>query len=444
MKHREGKFVQSNLHKTGILLNFGSRRYICTSNLWFIGLFFCAAALDFTQPRKERRGDCGVLDDGIRLPVRRRRGSSRQGHAFWGAKMVRRLDDIGYLDANMFDAALGEVEFEHVLKKIIEHFGAGGGVIFELNRKTGEISNWIGPGLEGGAQDYIEHLNAINPRMRYSLRHAPGHVMYEGVFTNDHAMDRNEFYDAIHRLSGFRYFLGSRLYDEGDVSVFHSVEFTPKHGHPEKDKINTFVRTSSNLGKAWKLAKTQAADEANDGDQFVFRHLPWAIFAVDENGRVTPQNGPGQDFVYRGPMSLVDGRLISGSTDLNNAISVFLKRAISGQSGSMPLPLGDESLPLIMQSLPVPDRRTAFLFIRDARQSTGFFSKVLPGLFGLTAAEIRIVNVLAEGRDLQSVADNLQLSRNTVRNHLQAIYGKTGTSNRVELLTQLMGLIDNA
>lgn len=363
----------------------------------------------------------------------------------WGTYAVRRLDDIGYLDANMFDAALGEVEFDHVLKKIIEHFGAGGGVIFELNRKTGEISNWIGPGLEGGAQDYIEHLNAINPRMRYSLRHAPGHVMYEGVFTNEHAMDRNEFYDAIQRLSGFRYFLGSRLYDEGDVSVFHSVEFTPKHGHPEKEKINTFVRTSANLGKAWKLAKTQSAGEETDGNQFVFQHLPWAIFAVDQNGQVTPQNGPGRDFVYRGgPMSLVEGRFISGSNDLNNTISVFLRRAVSGQSGSMPLPVGDGALPLIMQSLSVPGRQAAFLFIRDARQSGGFFSEILPGLFGLTAAEVRIVNVLTEGRDLQSVADDLRLSRNTVRNHLQAIYGKTGTSNRVELLTQLMGLIDNS
>jgi len=345
----------------------------------------------------------------------------------------------------MFDAALGEVEFKHVLKKIIEHFGAGGGVIFELNRKTGEISNWIGPGLEDGAQDYIEHLNAINPRMRYSLRHAPGHVTYEGLFTNEQAMDRSEFYDAIQRITGVRYFLGSRLYDEGDISVFHSVEFTPKHGHPEKDKINTFMRTSANLAKAWKLAKTQATGAAGDSGQFVFEHLPWAIFSVDQNGQVTPQNGPGRNFVYgSGPMALVDGRLVSGSNHLNSAISVFLKRAISGQSGSMPLPVGDGTLPLIMQSLPVPDRRTAFLFIRDARQSAGFFSKVLPGLFGLTPAEIRIVNVLAEGRDLQSVADDLQLSRNTVRNHLQAIYGKTGTSNRVELLTQLMGLIDNA
>lgn len=358
---------------------------------------------------------------------------------------MRRLDDIGYLDANMFDAALGEVEFDHVLKKIIEHFGAGGGVIFELNRKTGEISNWIGPGLESGAQNYIEHLNAINPRMRYSLRHAPGRVTYEGLFTNEQSMDRSEFYDAILRVSGVRYFLGSRLYDEGDVSVFHSVEFTPKHGHPEKEKINTFVRTSTNLAKAWKLAKTQATGEAGDGSQFVFQHLPWAIFAVDRNGHVTPQNGPGQDFAFKGgPISLVEGRFISASDDLNAAIAAFLKRAVSGQSGAMPLPLGDGSLPLIMQSLPSPDRQSAFLFIRDARQSAGFFTKILPELFGLTAAEVRIVNVLAEGSDLQSVADDLRLSRNTVRNHLQAIYGKTGTSNRVELLTQLLGLIDNS
>ncbi len=356
---------------------------------------------------------------------------------------MSKIEDTAKLDAFMFDAALGDVTFEQLIRKIASHFDGGGGVIFELNRKTGAISNWIGPGLEGGAQDYIEYLNSINPRMRYSLRHAPGHVAYDGLCLSETAMDRHEFYDAILRAAGTRYFLGSRLYDEGDISVFHSVEFDPSHGHPQKDEINVFARTARNLGKAWKLAKTQDRLSNSNNEGFVFEHLPWAIFSVDQKAQVAPVNQKAKTFVFSdGPMSLVEGRLLTSGNSVNNTIMNFVKRAIAGHAGSIALPMENSSARLILQSLPHPGKQSAFLFIRDTRQTSSLFEHVLPDLFGLSAAEIRIVNVLAQGKDLQTVAEVLQISRNTVRNHLQSIFKKTNTQSQPELLVQIMGLID--
>lgn len=354
-----------------------------------------------------------------------------------------RIGDTGHIDADMFDAALGDVSFDRALKNLIGHFSGGGGVIFELNRATGAISNWVGPGLESGAQDYIERLNRINPRMRYSLRHAAGHVAFEGLFTTASSMDRSEFYDAILQLSGVRYFLGSRLYDEGDVSVFHSVEFAPGQGHPDQDKINAFTRTSRSLGKAWKLAKTQRGAARADSDEFVFEHLPWAIFSVDDQGRVAPENSSAGDFLVRnGDFSLVEGRLLTSSRKVNDRIQVFLGNALSGHSDAIALPAHNTNMPLVMQSLPVPARRMAYLFIRNPQHYSKVLEKMLPKLFGLTEAEVRVLGVLSRGQEQQSVADELQISRHTVRNQLQSIYRKTGTRNRGELLAQILGLIE--
>ena len=353
------------------------------------------------------------------------------------------LNRIELLETKLFDAALGELEFEQLLQSLIGHFGGSAGVIFELNRTTGEISNWVGPGLEAGERDYAEYLNGINPRMRFSLRHAPGQAVYEGLFTNETAMKRSEFYDAIMRLSGVRYFLGSRLYDDGDISVFHSIEFDARTGHPDRDKIDVFSKLSANLGKSWRLAKTRSEAAPAESGGFLFEHLPWAIFGIDHGGRISPQNAnAGELLASSGSLSLVEGRLLTASAKVNDALLAFAKSALSGHAASIALPIGPTGVPMIFQSLPVPGKHQAFLFVRNPLHSSDFLEKTALDIFGLTAMESRVLASLSRGNELQLVADELQLSRNTVRNHMSSIYRKTGARNRTDLLVRVLCLIE--
>jgi len=58
--------------------------------------------------------------------------------------------------------------------------------------------------------------------------------------------------------------------------------------------------------------------------------------------------------------------------------------------------------------------------------------------FALTPAEIRLAAHLANGGTLANFAKARALSRNTVRNQLQAIYCKTGTHRQAELVGLLL------
>jgi len=346
----------------------------------------------------------------------------------------------------MFDAALGTAEFVDVLALVNNHFGAGDGILFELNRKFGTIERFVAPGLvqETRAKDYLQHLNSINPRMRYSLRHAAGHVAYDGLFISESGMDGSEFYASMQQYHGFRYFLGSRLYDQGEISVFHAIQFTPNHGHPERDKIDVFAKTARNLGKAWKLARSQSPVRDTKPDRLLFDHLPWAVFSVDHDCRCAAENDAAHALLSRpGTLSLTEGRLRGGNSAINTEILTLSHRAISGQSGCMILPVADGGLPMILQSLAVPGRRHAYLFLRDPRQSYDFVERILPAFFNLSPAESRLIKALAGGGSLDAVAEELRLSYNTVRNQLQTIYGKTGARNRFELHSHILGLIDN-
>ena len=59
--------------------------------------------------------------------------------------------------------------------------------------------------------------------------------------------------------------------------------------------------------------------------------------------------------------------------------------------------------------------------------------------YGLSARELEILDLFAQGRSANWIADNLTISKNTVRSHLRAIYTKLDVHTRQELLDFLAG-----
>ena len=52
----------------------------------------------------------------------------------------------------------------------------------------------------------------------------------------------------------------------------------------------------------------------------------------------------------------------------------------------------------------------------------------------LSAREIEIIELVAEGLTNQEIADRLTISKRTVDNHVSNVFTKTGSKNRVALL----------
>ena len=56
----------------------------------------------------------------------------------------------------------------------------------------------------------------------------------------------------------------------------------------------------------------------------------------------------------------------------------------------------------------------------------------------LSAREIEIIELVAEGLTNQEIADRLTISKRTVDNHVSNVFTKTGSKNRVALLNWAM------
>jgi DNA-binding NarL/FixJ family response regulator len=54
----------------------------------------------------------------------------------------------------------------------------------------------------------------------------------------------------------------------------------------------------------------------------------------------------------------------------------------------------------------------------------------------ITAAELKVIHLVAEGMTNNAIADALHLSRLTVETHLKHIFSKLGLSNRAALAAQ--------
>ncbi len=361
-------------------------------------------------------------------------------------------NQIYQVHERLFAAAAGDISFGKVLEEVVSAFGGAGGVIFELNRKTGEISNWIGPGLEDGEKDYIDHLNSINPRMHYSLTHVPGHIIYESKFIDDRGIDRHEFYDAINKSNGVRYFLGSRLFDDGDTSVFHSIEFTKQHGHPDEEKIASFQRIAPAIGNAWKLASRNVnLDFSEHLNAWTPDHLPWSIFALSSNGAVLSVNRRARALLEEGNyVELHEGVLTVRDQISATSFEHAIRQGLAGHTSDTLLHAGEGKSPFIAQIVPANPEKIStrssiaiLVYVWNPMLQTRQFGNALTKLYKFTPAELSLATQLANGTDLNTAADHLNITRNTARNQLQKMFAKTGTHRQNEFLVQIMGILDH-
>lgn len=101
--------------------------------------------------------------------------------------------------------------------------------------------------------------------------------------------------------------------------------------------------------------------------------------------------------------------------------------------------LGGQGIPLsplssiIINGLIIAGVGQRIVGVRSARSVSGSAAAE----FGLTVREAEILPLLLEGASNEAIGERLNISPHTVKNHVTAIYRKTGTENRFNLLKSL-------
>lgn len=183
--------------------------------------------------------------------------------------------------------------------------------------------------------------------------------------------------------------------------------------------------------------------------------LSTGMALVDRDCRLLLANSSASRlFDFADGLTLSHGRIGAARRAQVEQLRDLVDRACAGRdedgvertlTGVMTIDRDDDVRPLSIMVAPVQlgdasaaSSRVAAIFIRDLEVRQSVPPEVLGKLFGLTPAEARVVVELVKGKRPQEVADDLNVSLNTVRNQLKQIFSKTNTGRQSELISLVL------
>ncbi len=167
--------------------------------------------------------------------------------------------------------------------------------------------------------------------------------------------------------------------------------------------------------------------------------FPVGVMMTDWDGRLRLANSRAQkilaerDSLFIDPTGLVRLFDRNSTTLLRQTMRQVRDGADSSCALNAPRRSGLAALSILV--VPVGHQPSgAALFLAAPEAPLSIAPATLGGLYGLTLAEARIVIALVAGQKLDEAAQASGTSPHTVRNHLKAIFRKTGTNRQAELV----------
>lgn len=142
-------------------------------------------------------------------------------------------------------------------------------------------------------------------------------------------------------------------------------------------------------------------------------------------------------------LGLSDSRLQFRCARLTQRFNQLLLKTVHSHPNqrSYTMAISQTSPPLTLLMVPATSEyqgRGALVYLYEREYRATINSALLISLFGLTASEAQLCELLALGLSREEIAEHTRRSIHTVRDHIKAIFSKTGTSRQSDLIAILL------
>jgi len=290
---------------------------------------------------------------------------------------------------------------------------------------------------ETGMREYVTEMSGLDPVFDWLQAH-PRAAFCESTATVP-APDYQTHEFVKWTRSRFGASLWDVFYSEPVDGLSFVVSYFAQPGawRPTTRQLALHSLFFENMERAVRLAVRPPNFAADDS----------ALIAIDASGRALSLSPRAEQLLAEGDDLVIRDRLLtaqSGETAarLRRAIHAALdpgSGAPIGRSIRIVRNGGRSDLFVVVSPFPsslghvprpAPQALVRIVEIDKGPERLGAHSH----LFGLSRREIEIASALLEGHSIESLAASLGLSRNTVRNHLQSLFRKTGTSRQADLV----------
>lgn len=348
-----------------------------------------------------------------------------------------------------FDAVADPAKWPAAFDMLARAMDAEGGLVFSTDKDL-PLLGGSSP-LSGMMDAYVrENWHPLNPR----VVPAPFRV-FDG-FIADHDLlagrdlSRDPYYQEFLKPHGLMWGTGTRLWlTEDQQPVLLTLERSAAAGQFSPTDLADLGQVRADLVRALSLTRTLGFRRL-DAMLVAWETIDRAVALLDGAGRLIRATRTFSAAIGDGLM-LRENRLEAIDDQDTSALAAALHAAArrtspAGGRRSLSLAIRRPSRrpPLVLDILPVPENWETTLIgarvlvhMRDLARAVQAQADLLRSAFSFSPREAELATLLTRGLDLSEAAEELGVTRPTVRSQLAALFSKTGTHRQVELVALL-------
>lgn len=309
--------------------------------------------------------------------------------------------------------------------------------------------------------DYLRTYNTIDSNAKLVMAQAPGEWVHCWEHFDEDIVAKDPFYQQFLIPYGGRYVAGCKVSQEGSLSVILGVHRGIGSLPFDSAEKQLCARLARHLTDALALNRAHANERIQGRlGMELLKRLRTPVALVDERRQLRYANPRAQAMLAKGgAMQGNSNRLSCSRSQDDNALIAGLRQLLGDDEARSGIAPADKvflkahatssgsNLGVYMYALHPDetlhffgDESLAMLLFHEPDQPIQLDPFVLAAAFELTPAEARVAAAIAQGASLEQVAQQLVISVNTVRSHLQTIFGKTGATRQAELVSLIAGL----
>lgn len=360
--------------------------------------------------------------------------------------------------SELYEAALNAEHWPRALESLQILLQGGAYAHFLWDKQTGKVPLMY---FAGFSQEviaaYHEYYSTIEPGADFIRSNGNLPLLHDYLWTDDRAMDRNEYHAWLERESGMRYRLGGFVANSDRFFGITAVQRSRRQGPASEADQKSFLRILPHICRATRLSQ-EFANLRTDNQALIetLQHARCGLLLLDEGGRVVFSNRSAEVLLAQRDGLWLDragclnavrtderselGRLIAatavggGSSETRTGGTLAVTRI----SGRRPYTL--TVAPFRFSTLEFSTRPAvrAVVFLNNPDSTLSPTDELLRQVYGLTPAEIRLIVNLLKTESLKETALALGLTEASARQTLKRVFSKTDCHSQAALMKFLL------
>jgi DNA-binding CsgD family transcriptional regulator len=387
------------------------------------------------------------------------------------------LDERRVLAAihRLYDAATDAGKWAAFLQEMASAFDANGAHLLRVNPRQQALSFSVlhgyddfiletygrdGADLRAALAQYEKHfseLMATDPRIRL-LEQYPSRPISCRLAIDERELHGSKMYQDQLRHADVEYSLCVSLPEDDGSLIMMGVFRGKQSTFFTQHDVEMFGELIPHVKRA--VAMTEHLARIDFGNRVALEALDrvgLGMFLVDADARLVHANAKAREIV-----ALKDGIFVHNDTLTvrSKGEQELLRRSIwsavaqvhtghipAGQAMAVSRPSANEPFPVLVATLwgnhlryglSRLDRPLAIVFVTVPEEPLEAPAEVLRRVLGLTPAEARVCERLVSGGSVEDAARGLDISVQTVRDHLKSVFAKTGVKRQAELVAKIL------